>query len=48
MIVIACMMHWYASAMFAVPTGVVGVWGWWSSKRMRGEADGDTPGPGEA
>jgi hypothetical protein len=48
MTVFACMMHWYASAMFAVPTGAVGGWGWWSSRRMREHADGDTSGPGEA
>jgi hypothetical protein len=48
MIVFACMMHWYESAMFAVPTGVIGVWGWWSSRHMSEQADQDAPGSGES
>ena len=31
---LACLMHWYISMMYVVPVGVVGGWGWWSSKRM--------------
>ncbi len=33
---LACLMHWYISMMYVVPVGVVGGWGWWSSKRMDG------------
>jgi hypothetical protein len=40
--VTACMLHWYASMMFTVPTGVVGAWGWWSSRRI-GRQAGEEP-----
>jgi hypothetical protein len=33
MAVLACMMHWYASAMFVVPVLAVGGWSWWSTRR---------------
>ena len=33
MTVLACMMHWYASAMFVVPVVAVGGWSWWSTRR---------------
>jgi hypothetical protein len=43
MSVLACAMHWYASAMFVVPVVAVGGWSWWSSRRA---ADGeDKQGP---
>jgi hypothetical protein len=45
--VIACMMHWYASAMFAVPTGAVGGWGWFSSRRIGKRAGIDAAERGE-
>lgn len=34
MLVLACLMHWYQSAMFVVPVLAVGGWGWWSARRM--------------
>jgi hypothetical protein len=46
--VLACLMHWYESAMFVVPVLAVGGWGWWSARRMsknrRGGGDGDAGG----
>jgi hypothetical protein len=33
MAVLACMMHWYASAMFVVPVLAVGGWSWWSTHK---------------
>lgn len=51
MTTLACLMHWYTSAMYVVPTGAVGAWGWWSSRRMgegeNGEParEGETPSP---
>jgi hypothetical protein len=38
MTVLACVTHWYTSAMFVVPVLAVGGWSWWSSRRSgRGE-----------
>ncbi|HEV2945343.1 MAG TPA: hypothetical protein VGX26_09540 [Solirubrobacteraceae bacterium] len=34
MTVLACLTHWYTSAMFVVPVLAVGGWGWWSSRRV--------------
>jgi hypothetical protein len=46
--VLACLMHWYESAMFVVPVLAVGGWGWWSARRMsknrRDGGDGDAGG----
>ncbi len=42
MLVFGCMLHWYASMMFTVPTAVVGGWGWWSSRRINKQGGGDT------
>lgn len=41
MLTFACMLHWYASMMFTVPTAVVGAWGWWSSRRIGEQTDSD-------
>jgi hypothetical protein len=38
--VLACLMHWYESAMFVVPVLAVGGWGWWSARRMAKNRDG--------
>jgi hypothetical protein len=40
MLVLACLMHWYESAMFVVPVLAVGGWGWWSARRMAKKRDG--------
>jgi hypothetical protein len=49
--VLACLMHWYQSAMFVVPVLAVGGWGWWSARRMsknrRGGGDGGAGGATE-
>lgn len=37
MTVLACMMHWYASAMFVVPVVAVGGWSWWSTRRANSD-----------
>jgi hypothetical protein len=42
--VLACLMHWYESAMFVVPVLAVGGWGWWSARRMKNRRDGGGPG----
>jgi hypothetical protein len=45
--VLACLMHWYESAMFVVPVLAVGGWGWWSARRSsknRGGRGGGTDG----
>jgi hypothetical protein len=34
MVSLACLMHWYISALYAVPVVVVVGWCRWSSKRM--------------
>jgi hypothetical protein len=38
MAVLACLTHWYTSAMFVVPVAAVGGWSWWGSRRG---ADGE-------
>jgi len=43
MTVLACAMHWYASAMFVVPVLAVGGWSWWSSRRPQPEEDHQSP-----
>jgi hypothetical protein len=43
MIVLACLTHWYTSAMFVVPVAAVGGWSWWSSRR--GASGEDKQGP---
>ncbi|MGA9875064.1 MAG: hypothetical protein WBQ21_04575 [Solirubrobacteraceae bacterium] len=43
MTVLACMMHWYASAMFVVPVAAVGGWSWWSTRRAGGNEDQQGP-----
>lgn len=44
---LACIYHWYTSAMFVVPVLAVGGWGWWSSKRISDDDDaGDPPSAG--
>jgi hypothetical protein len=51
MLVLACLMHWYQSAMFVVPVLAVGGWGWWSARRMsknrRDGGDGGASGGAE-
>lgn len=47
MTVFACAMHWYASAMFVVPTVVVGAWGWWSSRRVSRQVEREDSGSGK-
>jgi hypothetical protein len=32
--IVACLYHWYTSAMFVAPVLAVGGWGWWSTKRV--------------
>jgi hypothetical protein len=34
MLTLACIYHWYTSAMYIAPVLAVGGWGWWSTKRM--------------
>lgn len=34
MTVLACLYHWYTSAMYVAPVAAVGGWGWWNTKRM--------------
>jgi hypothetical protein len=46
--VLACLMHWYESAMFVVPVLAVGGWGWWSSRRMSKNRRGGGGGAGGA
>jgi hypothetical protein len=47
MLVLACLMHWYQSAMFVVPVLAVGGWGWWSARRMsKNRRDGGDGGAG--
>jgi hypothetical protein len=41
MTTLACLYHWYTSAMFVVPVVAVGGWGWWSSRRLAKHADLD-------
>jgi hypothetical protein len=36
---LACLYHWYTSALFVVPVLAVGGWGWWSSKRLAKQAE---------
>jgi hypothetical protein len=43
MTVLACAMHWYASAMFVVPVVAVGGWSWWNSRRARQDEDQQSP-----
>jgi hypothetical protein len=43
MTVLACLTHWYTSAMFVVPVAAVGGWSWWSSRRSTGEDDKQGP-----
>lgn len=43
MTVLACAMHWYASAMFVVPVVAVGGWSWWSSRRAARDEDKQGP-----
>jgi hypothetical protein len=34
MSMLACLMHWYMSALYVAPVAAVGGWGWWSTRRM--------------
>jgi hypothetical protein len=43
MTVLACAMHWYASAMFVVPVLAVGGWSWWKSRQGPREEDQQGP-----
>lgn len=45
--VLACLMHWYESAMFVVPVLAVGGWGWWSARRMSKDRRDGGGGPGD-
>ncbi|HEX4116278.1 MAG TPA: hypothetical protein VHY18_10435 [Solirubrobacteraceae bacterium] len=46
MTVLACMMHWYVSAMFVVPVAAVGGWSWWSTRNApRDDGDQSPPAP---
>ncbi len=31
---LACLMHWYMSALYVAPVVAVGGWGWLSTRRM--------------
>jgi hypothetical protein len=41
MTTLACLYHWYTSAMFVVPVLAVGGWGWWSSRHLSNSAGGE-------
>ena len=43
MSVLACLTHWYTSAMFVVPVAAVGGWSWWSSRGGGGRDDPQGP-----
>lgn len=43
---LACIYHWYTSAMFVVPVLAVGGWGWWSSKHAAAGGDDEPPSVG--
>ncbi|MGA9284047.1 MAG: hypothetical protein WBV85_01260 [Solirubrobacteraceae bacterium] len=43
MAVLACLTHWYTSAMFVVPVAAVGGWSWWSARRGAGTDDEQGP-----
>jgi hypothetical protein len=43
MTVLACALHWYASAMFVVPVAAVGAWSWWNSRRTPRDEDQQRP-----
>jgi hypothetical protein len=43
MTVLACAMHWYASAMFVVPVVAVGGWSWWKSRHAPRQEDQQGP-----
>lgn len=43
MTVLACLTHWYTSAMFVVPVAAVGGWSWRGSRR--GGQGGEDQGP---
>ncbi|HWX87002.1 MAG TPA: hypothetical protein VNX67_02395 [Solirubrobacteraceae bacterium] len=43
MVVLACLTHWYTSAMFVVPVAAVGGWSWWSSRRVARRDDEQGP-----
>ncbi|HXW58980.1 MAG TPA: hypothetical protein VEJ23_05825 [Solirubrobacteraceae bacterium] len=30
---LACLYHWYTSAMYVAPVAGVGGWSWWSTRR---------------
>ena len=32
MFTLACLMHWYVSALYVAPVVAVGGWGWWSTR----------------
>jgi hypothetical protein len=32
MVTLACLTHWYISALFVAPVVAVGGWGWWSTR----------------
>jgi hypothetical protein len=36
---LACLMHWYMSALYVAPVVAVGGWGWWSTRRMSQRCD---------
>jgi hypothetical protein len=40
---LACVTHWYVSAMFAVPVLAVGGWSWWSTHRAPSSDDSQGP-----
>ena len=38
-----CIYHWSTTAMFVVPSLVVGGWSWWKSRGAEGGEDGQDP-----
>jgi hypothetical protein len=39
MTTLACLMHWYISALYVAPVLAVGGWGWWSTRKMAQRSD---------
>jgi hypothetical protein len=40
MVTLACLMHWYLSALYVAPVVVVGGWGWWMTRRTDDQGEG--------
>src|SRR5665213_673211 len=45
MTTLACLMHWYISALYVAPVVAVGGWGWWSTRRVSQRRDEPPQGP---